>query len=71
MTDPAESAIDEMIEGYRDGVADTRSEVPEGVNRSDAYVFGWRNGRDDRTQSPRATADVLRHMGMAIVDAAQ
>jgi len=69
--DVIDARLDEMFEGYRDGFKDTRDEVPEGTNRSDAYVFGWRNGRDDRKRNPRASADVLRRMGTAIVEADQ
>lgn len=63
-----DEAMNEMFEGYLDGFHDSRDEVGEGTNRSDAYVFGWRNGRDDRKGSPRADAQTLRLMGTAIVE---
>lgn len=71
MADPQDQAIEEMVEGYMAGFEDHRSELGEGVNRSDAWCFGWRNGRDDRIGSPRADAQTLRDMGAAIVEAAQ
>lgn len=52
---------DEVYEGYRDGRSDERDSLPASMaNRSDAYVFGWLNGRDDRLRKPRAKADDLR-----------
>ena len=53
-------AKDEMFEGYRDGLNDTRDELPDNHNRSAAYQHGWRNGRDDRMHRPRAPAETLR-----------
>jgi hypothetical protein len=51
-------AENEMIEGYFDGL---RAESPEaGPNRSEAYRFGFANGRDDLTKTPRAPAEILR-----------
>jgi len=49
----------EIVEGYLDGL---RSDLPElgATNRSDLYTHGWRNGRDDRRQEPRASADAIR-----------
>lgn len=51
---------DEIVEGYFDGRKSDLDELPEGSNRSDGYKHGWRNGRDDRKGSPRASADILR-----------
>lgn len=60
-------AGDEIVEGYMDGFADDRPGVPSSfANRSDAYVFGWLNGRDDRLRRPRATADELRRQAAAL-----
>jgi hypothetical protein len=54
---------DEIAEGYRDGREDDRDSLPASMaNRSDAYVFGWLNGRDDRIGKPRAEAETLRRM---------
>lgn len=52
-------AADEVAEGYMDGL---RSDLPElgPTNRSELYIHGWCNGRDDRRQKPRAPADALR-----------
>lgn len=50
----------EMVEGYFDGLRDDRGEIPDLTNRSDVYVHGWRNGRDDRIGQPRDTAENLR-----------
>jgi len=56
-----EMAEEEVFEGYRDGRADERDSLPASMaNRSDAYVFGWLNGRDDRLGRPRAEARALR-----------
>lgn len=52
--------MDEMTEGYLDGFSDTRMDLPKQNNYSPAYVHGWLNGRDDRINKPRSTADVLR-----------
>jgi hypothetical protein len=62
------SAELDMLEGYRDGYADDRAEMTLG-NRSGAYLHGWQNGRDDRLNSPRAAAAVIRQIGAAIVEA--
>ena len=51
---------DEMVEGYLDGRASELMELPEGNNRSESYRHGWKNGRDDRLQRPRASAVELR-----------
>lgn len=68
MSGPEDERTAEMFEGYVSGFEDTRLELAEGVNRSDAWCFGWRNGRDDRIGQPRATAAVLREMGTAIIE---
>ena len=52
--------MDEMIEGYLDGLHDHRNELPKMNNHSPAYKHGWLNGRDDRLEKPRDRADVLR-----------
>ena len=49
---------DDMIEGYRDGRQ--KDAVPPGPNRTRSYVHGWLNGRDDRLQKPRASAENIR-----------
>lgn len=50
----------DMMTGYMDGFRDTRSHRPHGpTNHSEAYCFGWDNGRDDRMKSPRAPAETL------------
>ncbi|WP_334147851.1 hypothetical protein [Hyphomicrobium sp.] len=52
---------DEIIEGYRDGYADDRDELPASLaNRSESYRHGWLNGRDDRLGRPRASAEAIR-----------
>ena len=62
----AEAAIDEMVEGYRDGFRDTRDEFPAHTNRPPTYRHGWLNGRDDRLRQPRASsaelADIAAHL---------
>lgn len=50
---------EEMLDGYLDGRMDSRIDYPEKSNRSAAYRHGWLNGRDDRTNKPRATAQEL------------
>lgn len=50
----------EMVEGYLDGMSSDLDDLPTGSNRSDGYKHGWRNGRDDRKRSPRASAGALR-----------
>ena len=52
--------MDEMIQGYRDGRADHRLELPKTHNYSPAYEHGWLNGRDDRINQPRDKAKHLR-----------
>ena len=56
----AMAGTDDLLDGYRDGFADHRDELPEATNRSSLYAFGWANGRDDRRGNPRATAQELR-----------
>lgn len=52
---------EEILEGYLDGLADDRLDLPESLsNRSRRYRFGWQNGRDDRASRPRAPAAQLR-----------
>lgn len=63
-------ARDEMIEGYGDGLRDTRDVPPAQSNRSEAYWHGWKNGRDDRLGQPRALASELRKQA-AMLAAAQ
>ena len=50
---------DSMIEGYFDGLNDTRIDPPPLSNRSYCYQHGWLNGRDDRVKKPRALAATL------------
>lgn len=62
---------EEVREGYRDGRADDRVSLPASLaNRSDAYVFGWLNGRDDRVGRPRAEATKLRREYAALTSLA-
>ncbi|GEM_PF-4794643 len=65
--DGAAPASSEIVEGYLDGL---RSELPElgPSNRSELYMHGWRNGRDDRRQEPRASAEAIRDSLRAIKD---
>lgn len=57
-------ANDDMLEGYRDGLADGRAEMPKSFsNRSLSYRHGWLNGRDDRMKKPRASAAEIRRQG--------
>jgi hypothetical protein len=61
-------AFDEdVLDGYRDGFRDERPQLPESLgNRTEAYIFGWLNGRDDRLKQPRQSADALRTHASAI-----
>ncbi|MGU3399253.1 hypothetical protein ACLBWS_05840 [Brucellaceae bacterium D45D] len=61
-------AIQEMMDGYSDGRADDRIDLPHQNNFSPAYVQGWLNGRDDRLHSPRASAFVLREQAERILN---
>lgn len=61
---------DEMLEGYLDGFRDDRASLPASMgNRSDAYVFGWLNGRDDRVGRPREGAWALKQQARKILEA--
>lgn len=60
-------AEQEMTEGFLDGLADGRTELPALSNRSEAYQFGWLNGRDDRIHKPRKPAAVLRQEAALII----
>jgi hypothetical protein len=51
-------AENDMVDGYRDGRQ--RDSMEPGQNRSEAYRFGFANGRDDLTKNPRAPAEILR-----------
>lgn len=52
---------EEILEGYLDGLHDERTSLPASMaNRSDAYVHGWLNGRDDRIGQKREEAWKLR-----------
>ena len=53
-------SIDDMVEGYRDGL-DLNSPEPSD-NRSHSYRHGFANGRDDRAHEPRASAQELRRL---------
>lgn len=57
------SERDELLDGYRDGFADDRDELPADTNRTALYVFGWRNARDDRKRQPRAFTEIIRREG--------
>ena len=63
LSDPKQN--DELIEGYLDGLGDSRSELPESLaNRSETYRHGWQNGRDDRLGWPRMSAEQIRQAGV-------
>ena len=51
-------ASQDFVEGYRDG--STSDALTPGANRSDAYRHGFMNAQDDRCQTPRASAQLLR-----------
>lgn len=59
----------EIVDGYLDGL---HSDLPElgSTNRSELYTHGWRNGRDDRRQEPRASAEAIRDSLRQIKDTA-
>jgi hypothetical protein len=48
----------EMMAGYFDGKE--RDAITPTGNRSEAYLFGWKNGRDDRLSKPRSSAAELK-----------
>jgi hypothetical protein len=50
----------QMLAGYLDGLHDDRAEYPLISNRTQAYLHGWLNGRDDRLRKPRSSAEFLR-----------
>ncbi|NTF18139.1 hypothetical protein G6L37_06950 [Agrobacterium rubi] len=52
---------EEIVEGYMDGLSSRLDDLADGTNRSESYKHGWRNGRDDRMQKPRAAASTLRN----------
>lgn len=53
--------MSDLLDGYHDGRIDERDDLPPSLsNRSPLYQFGWLNGRDDRRNSPRAPAEILR-----------
>jgi hypothetical protein len=51
---------DEIVAGYRDGLADDRDQPADLGNRPQAYTIGWFNGRDDRRRQPRTSAEEIR-----------
>lgn len=59
--------LNDMVLGYMDGKSDDRNEMPVSMsNRSYSYRHGWMNGRDDRINSPRASAAELRKMAYVV-----
>lgn len=64
------AAVDEMVQGYDDGLHQKRDELFDLTRYSQAYVHGWYNGRDDRRCMPRAPASVLRQAGHRILKGA-
>lgn len=60
-------ALIEMVDGYRAGMKSGSDELPECHKaKSAAFRHGWLNGRDDRLQHPRESADVLRRRAYVI-----
>lgn len=59
-------ANDEMAAGYLDGLDPTSPEPSD--NRSHSYRHGFANGRDDRANGPRTTADELRRQARLAMD---
>lgn len=59
---------DIIVEGYFDGLADDRDDLPPGSNYPAAYVHGWKNGRDDRRGRPGQSAGILRKSLIKIFD---
>ncbi len=57
----------EMIEGYWDG-RDSDSPVPSD-NRSQSYMVGFKNGRDDLRRQPRDSAANIRKESAAAIAA--
>ena len=52
--------MSELMDGYLDGL---KSDSPSpSDNRTEAYRFGFANGRDDLNKKPRATAAKLREV---------
>jgi len=60
MVDRVESAVEDMIAGYRDGY--DRDAPEPSANRSASYRHGFANGRDDINGVPRAPAVTLRQL---------
>ena len=48
----------DITEGYLDGFS--KDAIKPNDNRSQAYTFGWYNGRDDRSGKPRTSPAKLR-----------
>lgn len=60
--------LDEMVEGYLEGLSSGASYLPEmHAKKSAAFRHGWNNGRDDRKGNPRDAADVLRRRAKMIL----
>ena len=56
----------ELLHGYMDGF--DKDAIEPNDNRTEAYRFGWLNGRDDRIGEPRDTAKNLREELQSIFD---
>ena len=48
----------EVTEGYLDGMS--KDAVEPSDNRTESYIFGRQNGRDDRLGIPRKNASKIR-----------
>lgn len=48
----------EVTDGYLDGMS--KDAVKPSDNRTESYIFGWMNGRDDRMGVPRKNASDIR-----------
>lgn len=60
--------LDEMVQGYMDGIDWTSIYEPSWLARkSVSYIHGFKNGMDDRQGNPREKADVLRRRAAMIL----
>lgn len=63
------NSSDEMVRGYMRGFEGEDATMPACyAKESAAFKHGWKNGRDDRTGTPRDRAEVLRRRA-AIIEA--
>ncbi len=67
MTTDTLPASDEMVQGYCDGLNDDRMALAENHNRSQQYIQGWLNGRDDRIGKPRDIAQNIRETSNELI----